>query len=125
MISSVGAWMAGLASNRQSAITFASLMITPPTLLFMTRCLRWHGGRKTPWDTGAFGLNVGGAVAASWMIVEAILDVGAPPGHWRVYVVILSVALLHHSLEKSFALWRESRRPPDAKEPAQESIPGT
>lgn len=45
-----------------------------------------------------YGLNVGGAVVATWFLVEAIFNVGRPPAHWRIYVLVLSLGLFHRSL---------------------------
>lgn len=108
------AWLQTQMADRAVAISVASMLIVPATLWFMIRCLMWHRENKKPWDTGAFGLNLGGAVAAVWFLAEAILDVGTPPGHWRIYVLVLSLALLHHSAQKCLEMWITTRRPPTA-----------
>lgn len=106
------AWLQAQMTDRAVAVSLASVLIVPVTLWFMIRCLMWHRESRKPWDTGAFGLNFGGAVAAAWFLAEAMLDVGDPPAHWRIYVVVLSFALLHHSVLKCMEMWITTRKTP-------------
>lgn len=106
------AWLQTQMADRVVAVSLAGVLIAPITICFMIRCLMWHRESHKPWDTGAFGLNLGGAVAATWFLVEALLDVGDPPGHWRIYVIVLSLALLHHSAQKCIEMWITTRKPP-------------
>jgi hypothetical protein len=95
--------------DRGVAVTCAGAVVLPPSIWFMMRCL---AHRREPWDTAAFAMQIGAVFAAIWMIVESLLNVGNPPGHWRIYIVFLSLGLLHHALAKCRDMWLGTRAPP-------------
>jgi hypothetical protein len=99
-------------ADRTNAVTIPALLLVPVSVWFMVRCLLWHRERRPPWDTASFALNFAGGLAALWFIAEAILNVSDPPNSWRIYVIVLSLALLHHSASKCIDAWTLSRKPP-------------
>lgn len=121
MIAETLAAVRAFLGDRTAAITAGSICLALPTFWFMGRCIMWHRKRRKPWDTGAFGLSVAGAVAAVWFMLEAMFNVGTPPPHWRIYVVVLSFALLHHSIVKAIDLWASTAKPPAARPENQAS----
>ncbi len=112
MAATVLNWIRVGMADRTNAVTLAAAVIVPMSALFMARCLMWHREKRPPWDTATFALNLGGAFAAVWFIVEAILNVSDPPSSWRIYVIVLSLSLLHHSIKKAIDSWALSRKPP-------------
>lgn len=57
-----------------------------------------RGSKQLLWDVAGFARKVGGIVGASWMVAEAAFNVNSLPGHWRVYVGVLSLMLIYYLL---------------------------
>jgi hypothetical protein len=95
-------------------IALPLLVTTAITILFKALCVM-RDAKSEPWDVVMFASSIGGIVAALWMIGESALNVGHPPGHWRIYVVIVSLGFASFLFDKCRGMWPRRLKPPGEK----------